>query len=85
MTQNKFPSGWDEKKVREIIEYYDSQTDEEVAAEIAAVCEGYTMVEVPIELVALVASLVARYERGIPLEVLKDTIRNMPVEAHYSA
>ena len=43
MTQNIFPPGWDEKRVRELIEYYDSQTEEEVAAEIEAVCEGYTI------------------------------------------
>ena len=36
MTKNVFPSGWDEKKVREVIAYYDQQTDEEVAAEIDA-------------------------------------------------
>jgi len=39
MTQNKFPPGWDEKKVRKLIEYYDSQTDEEVAAELDEVAE----------------------------------------------
>ena len=36
MTKNVFPPGWDEDKVREIIAYYDQQTDEEVAAEIEA-------------------------------------------------
>jgi hypothetical protein len=36
MTKNVFPSGLDEKKIREIIAYYDQQTDEEIAAEIDA-------------------------------------------------
>jgi hypothetical protein len=36
MAKNVFPPGWDEKKVQELIAYYDQQTDEEVAAEIEA-------------------------------------------------
>lgn len=36
MTKNVFPPGWDEKRVQELIAYYDHQTDEEVAAEIDA-------------------------------------------------
>ena len=34
--QQEFPPGWNEKKVRELIAYYDNQTDEEGAAEIEA-------------------------------------------------
>jgi hypothetical protein len=34
MAKNIFPPGWDEKRVKELIAYYDQQTDEEVAAEI---------------------------------------------------
>ena len=84
MSQNQFPLGWDEKKVREVIEYYDSQTEEEVADEIESVCEGCTMVEVPTELVPLVTSLIARYEQGISVEVLKEAIlfKMTPVETH---
>jgi hypothetical protein len=78
MTKNRFPPGWDEKRVRDIIEHYDAQTDEEVAAEIEMVSEGHTMVEVPIELVPLVTSLIARYEQGTPLEVLKESIYPKP-------
>jgi hypothetical protein len=36
MKKNVFPPGWDEKKVREVIAYYDHQTDEEIAAELDA-------------------------------------------------
>lgn len=33
---NQFPPGWDEQRVRKVIEHYDNQTDEEAAAELEA-------------------------------------------------
>src|SRR2546429_6710351 len=33
MKQSKFPSGWDEERVRRVLEHYESQTDEEAVAE----------------------------------------------------
>jgi hypothetical protein len=33
MKSNEFPAGWDEQTIREIVEYYEAQTDEEAAAE----------------------------------------------------
>lgn len=30
---NRFPPGWDERRVREILDHYENQTDEEAAAE----------------------------------------------------
>ena len=30
---NRFPPGWDEQRVREILDHYENQTDEEAAAE----------------------------------------------------
>jgi len=76
MTQNNFPPGWDEKKVREVIEHYDSQTEEEAAAEIEAATEGHTLMEVPAELVSLVRSLIARHEQGVSLEALQETFHS---------
>ena len=34
--KNRFPPGWDEERVREVIEHYDSLTEEGLAAEIEA-------------------------------------------------
>jgi hypothetical protein len=31
--KQRFPKGWNEKRVKAVIEYYDNQTDEEGAAE----------------------------------------------------
>ncbi len=36
MIEQRFPKGWDEKRVREVIDYYDSLTNEERLAEIDA-------------------------------------------------
>jgi hypothetical protein len=78
MSQTTFPPGWDEKKVREVIEYYGSQAEDAAAAEIEAVTEGYTLVEVPVKLLPLIRSLVARYEQGIPLDALQEALQLKP-------
>ena len=63
MKQNKFPSGWNEKRVKEILTHYESQTEEQAIAEDEAVFEaaGQTVMEIPIELVPKVRELIARY------------------------
>jgi len=33
MSQNRFPPGWDEERVRRLIERYESQTEDEAVAE----------------------------------------------------
>jgi hypothetical protein len=33
MKKNRFPPGWDEDKVRQLIRHYDEQTEEEAVAE----------------------------------------------------
>ena len=47
---NVYPPGWNAKKVQEIIDYYENQTNEDAATEIERVHSGYAMVEVPKEL-----------------------------------
>lgn len=78
MSQTTFPPGWDEKKVREVIEYYDSQTEDEAVAEDETVPEGYTLIEVPVELLSLIRSLVARHEQGISLDALQEALQLKP-------
>jgi hypothetical protein len=60
--RNRFPKGWNEKKVREVIAYYENQTDEEAIAEDEAAYRRptHTMMEVPIDLVPEVRKLIAR-------------------------
>jgi hypothetical protein len=33
MTRTAFPAGWDEARVRRVLEHYESQSDEEAVAE----------------------------------------------------
>jgi hypothetical protein len=66
MKQNKFPPGWDEKRVQRVLEQYESQSDEEAVAEDEASFEDQTQVvmEIPIELVPIVRELLAKYYGG---------------------
>jgi hypothetical protein len=60
--KQEYPPGWDEKRVREVIDYYENQTDEEHLAEIEAAekAENITMMAVPTELVPKVRALIAK-------------------------
>jgi hypothetical protein len=62
MSQQKFPPGWDEERVGEVLAYYESQTEDEQFAEIEAAgeAEGITMMAVPTELAPEVRALIAR-------------------------
>ena len=61
--RQKFPPGWNEAKVRQVIDHYDNLTDEELAAEIeAAEPAGWTLMSVPSELVPAVRKLIARHQ-----------------------
>ena len=57
-----FPRGWNEKKVREVIAYYNSQTEDEELAEYEAAMkvEGLTVMLVPSELVPEIRQLIGR-------------------------
>ena len=59
MTAEKYPRGWNEARVRRVLQYYESQSDEEAAAEIDTALEGTTM-EVPVALVPAVRQLIAK-------------------------
>ena len=62
MSKQSFPPGWDEERVRAVLEHYESQTDDEQFAEIEAAleAESTTLVAVPTELVPEVQALIAK-------------------------
>lgn len=66
MKQSKFPPGWDEERVRQVIEYYEKQTDEEALSEHERALEKQreTLVDVPVELLPLVRELIARFQQS---------------------
>lgn len=64
--QSHFPPGWDEARVRRVLEHYESQSDEEAVAEDEAAFEAttHTAMEVPVDLVPAVRELIARHRRS---------------------
>ncbi|MFQ5632389.1 MAG: hypothetical protein ACE5I1_26770 [bacterium] len=64
MKKNKFPKGWDEKRVRKLLAYYESQSEEEAVAEDEAAFEDktQTFMEIPNELIPEVRELIAHYQ-----------------------
>jgi len=66
MSQSKYPVGWDEERVRRVLEHYETQSDEEAVAEDEAAYEEttHTAMEVPVELVPVVRELIAKRRTG---------------------
>jgi hypothetical protein len=62
MSEQKLPPGWDEARIHEVIEHYESQDDDERAAEIEAAweAEGMTLMSVPMKLVPEIRAIIAR-------------------------
>ena len=62
MKQNRFPQGWDERRVKRVIASYESQTeDESVAEDEAGVESSDTVMNIPQELVPQVRELIAKH------------------------
>ena len=66
MKQPTFPEGWDQERVRRVLEHYDAQSDEEAVAEDEAAYESttHTAMEIPVELVPQVRELLAKRRAG---------------------
>ena len=62
MKQSRFPKGWDEERVKRVLDHYETQTEDEAVAEDEAAWEdlSQTFVEVPNELVPAVRELLAK-------------------------
>jgi len=66
MKQAHFPQGWDEERVRRVLEHYQKQSDEEALAEDEAAYESptHTAMEIPVDLVPQVRELLAKRRAG---------------------
>ena len=66
--EQRYPPGWDAERVREVIEYYDSLTEDEWIAEdeAAFALEGHTVMVIPHHLVPAVRDLLAESELAEP-------------------
>jgi hypothetical protein len=60
--KQKYPAGWDEKRVRKLAEHYDNQTEDEQVAEHEAAfrAKSQTVMVVPTELVPQIIKLINR-------------------------
>jgi hypothetical protein len=65
-SRQKFPPGWDEKRVRKVLEHYENQTEDEAVAEDEAAyqAEGQTVMIVPTDLVPAIRELLGRKRRA---------------------
>ena len=52
---NRFPPGWDEARVRDVIEHYESQTEDEAAFEDTS----HTVMVIPNDLVPAVRAILS--------------------------
>lgn len=65
-TAQRFPPGWNERKVRAVIEHYDHLTDAEWAHEIETAQEvtDETLISVPTALLPEVRKLIGRHQQS---------------------
>jgi O-phosphoseryl-tRNA(Cys) synthetase len=65
-TEQEFPPGWNERKVRAVIQHYDQMTDDELAHEIETAQEvnDETLISVPTKLLPAVQRLIIRHQQS---------------------
>ena len=65
MKQSRFPSGWDEERVKRVLSHYESQSEEEAVAEDEAAWEdsSQTFIEIPNDLIPAVRGMLAKRAR----------------------
>lgn len=63
--EQRFPQGWDQERVRRVLEHYEQQSENEAVAEDEAAFEGKkeTVMEVPTDLVPEVRRLLAKHAK----------------------
>jgi hypothetical protein len=66
MSESKYPPGWDEARVRRVLQHYEAQSDEEALAEDEAAYEAttHTVMDVPVDLVPVIRELIAKRRAG---------------------
>ncbi|NOY41537.1 MAG: hypothetical protein GXP26_06840 [Planctomycetes bacterium] len=62
MTNDPFPPGWNEQRVRKVLEHYENQTEEQAFAEDEAdfTDRPETVVSVPVDLIPAVRELIGK-------------------------
>jgi hypothetical protein len=62
MKPSRFPKGWNQDRVKRVLDHYENQTEDEAVAEDEAAWEdtSHTFIEVPNELFPAVRKLLAK-------------------------
>ena len=70
MKKSRFPSGWDEDRVKRVLSHYESQSEEEAVAEDEAAWEdsSQTFMEIPNDLIPTVRGMLAKRARKLSKE-----------------
>ena len=59
--KNELPAGWDEDKIEQVIDHYETQSEDEAVAEDETIlAPKETLMQVSIELVGAVRALIAK-------------------------
>ena len=62
MSKSEFPAGWDEDRIKRVLDHYEHQTDDEAVAEDEAGLQpAETVMTVPRDLVPIVRELIAKH------------------------
>ncbi len=63
MSQNRFPPGWDEKRVARVFAHYKKQSDEAAVKEDESAFKGKNraVIEVPQELMPVIGEVLGQY------------------------
>ena len=61
MSENDFPGGWDESRVRKVAQYDGQPQDEALAEDEAGVASSETVMTIPHDLVSRVRELIAKH------------------------
>ncbi|MEC4986063.1 MAG: hypothetical protein SAJ37_07615 [Oscillatoria sp. PMC 1068.18] len=64
MNKSEFPPGWDEQRVKNLLDYYEKQTEAEAVREDESAFENdeQTMIQIPTALVDVVRELIIKYQ-----------------------
>jgi hypothetical protein len=64
--KSEYPPGWDQRRVQDLLDHYERQTDDEAAAEHESALSrpDHTLMEIPTELVPAVREIITEHERA---------------------
>jgi hypothetical protein len=64
MTNDSFPPGWNEERVRKVLDHYEHQSGDQAVAEDEAAFADHpeTVISIPVELIPVVRELIGRQQ-----------------------